>query len=90
MLAGILPRVYPQMLAVVREHQDAGRPGLHRDRCLQPAAELLAQALVMDGAIGDPLGDRGRRLHRPPRRAFAYGEGKATRLREFAAASGST
>ena len=25
-LAGILPRVYPQMLAVVRSHQDAGRP----------------------------------------------------------------
>ncbi len=25
-LAGILPRVYPQMLDVVRSHQDAGRP----------------------------------------------------------------
>ncbi len=26
MLAGILPAIYPQMLAEVHEHQDAGRP----------------------------------------------------------------
>ena len=29
-LAGILPRVYPQMLAEVHRHQDAGREDLHR------------------------------------------------------------
>ena len=51
-LAGILPRVYPQMLAVVREHQDAGRPCYIATAASQPAAEILAEALVMDGAIG--------------------------------------
>ena len=84
-LAGILPRVYPQMLAVVREHQDAGRPAYIATAASQPAAEILAQALVMDGAIGTKWevldGVYTGRLDG----AFAYGEGKAARLREFAA-----
>ena len=87
-LAGILPRVYPQMLEVVREHQDAGRPAYIATAASQPAAELLANALVMDGAIGTRWeiedGVYTGRLEGP----FAYGEGKATRLREFAAAQG--
>ncbi len=85
-LAGILPRVYPQMLGVVREHQDAGRPAFIATAASEPAAEILAQALVMDGAIGTRWeienGVYTGRLEGP----FAYGEGKATRLREFAAA----
>ena len=32
MLAGILPRIYPQMIEEVRGHQDSGRPDLHRQR----------------------------------------------------------
>jgi HAD superfamily hydrolase (TIGR01490 family) len=87
-LAGILPRVYPQMLEVVREHQDAGRPAYIATAASQPAAEILAEALVMDGAIGTRWetedGVYTGRLDGP----FAYGEGKATRLREFAAAEG--
>ena len=83
-LAGILPRVYPQMLAVVREHQDAGRPAYIATAASQPAAEILAEALVMDGAIGTEWeiddGAYTGRLDGP----FAYGEGKATKLREFA------
>src|SRR4029079_12341326 len=84
-LAGILPRVYPQMLEVVREHQDAGRPAFIATADSQPAAEILAQALAMDGAIGTQWeiedGVYTGRLDGP----FAYGEGKAQRLREFAA-----
>jgi HAD superfamily hydrolase (TIGR01490 family) len=87
-LAGILPRVYPQMLAVVREHQDAGRPAYIATAASQPAAEILAQALAMDGAIGTKWeisdGVYTGRLDG----AFAYGEGKASRLREFAARQG--
>jgi HAD superfamily hydrolase (TIGR01490 family) len=87
-LAGILPRVYPQMLEVVREHQDAGRPAYIATAASQPAAEILAQALVMDGAIGTRWeiedGVYTGRLDGP----FAYGEGKASRLREFAAGEG--
>jgi HAD superfamily hydrolase (TIGR01490 family) len=84
-LAGILPRVYPQMLAVVREHQDAGRPCYIATAASQPAAEILAEALVMEGAMGTCWeiddGVYTGRLDGP----FAYGEGKARRLREFAA-----
>jgi HAD superfamily hydrolase (TIGR01490 family) len=87
-LAGILPRVYPQMLEVVREHQDAGRPAYIATAASQPAAEILAQALVMDGALGTQWeiadGVYTGRLEGP----FAYGEGKARRLREFAAERG--
>ena len=84
-LAGILPRVYPQMLEVVREHQDAGRPAYIATAASQPAAEILAQALAMEGAIGTRWeiedGVYTGRLDGP----FAYGEGKAAALREFAA-----
>jgi HAD superfamily hydrolase (TIGR01490 family) len=87
-LAGILPRVYPQMLEVVREHQDAGRPAYIATAASHPAAEILAQALAMDGAIGTKWeiadGVYTGRLDGP----FAYGEGKANRLREFAAENG--
>jgi HAD superfamily hydrolase (TIGR01490 family) len=83
-LAGILPRVYPQMLTVVREHQDAGRPAFIATAASEPAAEILADALVMDGAMGTRWevedGVYTGRLDGP----FAYGEGKADRLRQFA------
>jgi len=87
-LAGILPRVYPQMLEVVREHQDAGRPAYIATAASQPAAEILAEALAMDGAIGTKWeiadGVYTGRLDGP----FAYGEGKVTALKEFAAGNG--
>jgi HAD superfamily hydrolase (TIGR01490 family) len=83
-LAGILPRIYPQMLAVVREHQDAGRPAFIATAASEPAAEILAEALVMDGAMGTRWeiedGVYTGSLDGP----FAYGEGKAERLRQFA------
>ncbi len=83
-LAGILPRVYPQMLDVVRSHQDAGRPCYIATAASQPAAEMLASALVMEGAIGTRWevedGIYTGRLDGP----FAYGEGKASALRQFA------
>jgi HAD superfamily hydrolase (TIGR01490 family) len=76
-LAGILPRVYPQMLAVVRSHQDAGRPCFIATAASEPAADILARALVMDGAFGTRWemddGIYTGRLDGP----FAYGEGKA-------------
>jgi HAD superfamily hydrolase (TIGR01490 family) len=87
-LAGILPRVYPQMLAVVRSHQDAGRPCFIATAASEPAADILARALVMDGAFGTRWemddGIYTGRLDGP----FAYGEGKAEALRRFAAEAG--
>ena len=84
-LAGILPRIYPQMLDVVRSHLDAGRPCFIATAASEPAADILARALVMDGAFGTRWemsdGVYTGRLDGP----FAYGEGKAEALRRFAA-----
>jgi HAD superfamily hydrolase (TIGR01490 family) len=83
-LAGILPRVYPQMLRVVREHQDAGRPCYIVTAASQEMVEVLAVVLAMDGAIGTRSEVRDGvytgRLAGP----FVYGEGKAKALRQFA------
>jgi HAD superfamily hydrolase (TIGR01490 family) len=83
-LAGILPRVYPQMIEVVREHQDAGRPCYIVSAASNEMVETLAGVLAMEGGIGTRSEIRDGvytgRLGGP----FAYGEGKARALREFA------
>ena len=67
-LAGVLPRVYPQMLEIAYEHQDAGRPIFIVTAASQEMAELMAHVLAFDGGIGARLGGRRRPLHRPRRR----------------------
>src|SRR5205807_7261422 len=44
-LAGVLPRLYPQMLAVAYEHQDAGRPVYICTAASQEMADLMAHVL---------------------------------------------
>jgi HAD superfamily hydrolase (TIGR01490 family) len=56
-LALILPRVYPQMLAVAHEHQDAGRRAYIVTAAAQELADILAQVLVLDGAIGSSISE---------------------------------
>src|SRR5260221_1789473 len=51
-LAGILPRLYPKMLQIAYEHQDAGRPVYIVTAAAQELAEVLAQVMAFDGAIG--------------------------------------
>jgi HAD superfamily hydrolase (TIGR01490 family) len=51
-LAGVLPRVYPQMLAVAYEHQDAGRRVFIVTAAAQELADTLARVLAFDGSIG--------------------------------------
>jgi HAD superfamily hydrolase (TIGR01490 family) len=51
-LAGILPRLYPQMLSVAHEHQDAGRRVYIVTAASHELAEMLARVLGFDGAIG--------------------------------------
>jgi HAD superfamily hydrolase (TIGR01490 family) len=86
-MAGVLPRVYPQMVSVVRDHQDAGRPCYIVTAASQPMSELLAGVLAMEGAIGTRYeivdGQYTGRLDGP----FVYGEGKANALRQFAQAN---
>jgi HAD superfamily hydrolase (TIGR01490 family) len=87
-LAGILPRIYPQMMRVVRDHQDAGLRCYIVTAAAQEMAGKLADVLAMDGAIGTRSevvdGVYTGRLAGP----FVYGEGKARAVHEFAVAEG--
>jgi HAD superfamily hydrolase (TIGR01490 family) len=56
-LAGILPRIYPQMLAVAHEHQDAGRRVYIVTAASREVAEILARVLALDGAIGSQFSE---------------------------------
>jgi HAD superfamily hydrolase (TIGR01490 family) len=85
-LAGVLPRIYPQMLDVIHEHQDAGRPTFIVSAAGNDGVQSLAQVLAMDGGIGTryELDSDGRytgRLDGP----FVYGKGKVKAMEGFAA-----
>jgi len=86
-LAGVLPRLYPQMLEVAHAHQDAGRPVYICTAASQEMAEMLAHVLSFDGALGarSEVVDG----HYTGRSAgpFTYREGKAAAMRELAAAA---
>jgi HAD superfamily hydrolase (TIGR01490 family) len=51
-LAGVLPRLYPQMLARAYEHQDGGGRVYIVTAASQEMADLLAHVLVFDGGLG--------------------------------------
>jgi HAD superfamily hydrolase (TIGR01490 family) len=87
-LAGILPLVYPQMLKVAYEHQDAGRPAYIVTAASQEIAETLARVLVMDGGIGMRSEVRDGVYTGRPAGPFTYREGKAAALRELAEREG--
>jgi HAD superfamily hydrolase (TIGR01490 family) len=85
-MAEILPRVYPQMLAEMHAHQDAGRPTFIVSAAGNDIVESLARVLGMDGGIGtryevDAAGNFTGRLDGP----FVYGPGKVEAMQAFAA-----
>ena len=88
MLAGILPRVYPQMLDVAWRHQDAGRPVYIVTAASQEVAELLAHVLVFDGGIGARSEVRDGVYTGRPEGPFTYREGKAEAIRQVAGEQG--
>jgi phosphoserine phosphatase len=51
-LAGVLPRLYPQMLEIAYDHQDAGRPVYIVTAAAQELAGMLAQVTAFDGGLG--------------------------------------
>jgi HAD superfamily hydrolase (TIGR01490 family) len=85
LLAGILPRIYPQMLEEVRTHQDAGRPTFIVSAAGDDIVRLLAGVLDMDGGIGTryELGPDGAYTGRMDG-GLTYGEGKVAPIRRFA------
>ena len=87
-LAGILPRVYPEMLKVAWEHQDAGRPIYIVTAASQELAEELARVLRFDGGIGVRSEVRNGVYPGRPDGPFTYREGKAEAIRALAATDG--
>ena len=87
-LAGVLPRLYPQMLAVAHRHQDAGRPVFICTAASQGTADLLAHVLGFDGAAGSRLEEVDGRYTGRFVGPFCYREGKPARMRELALAGG--
>jgi len=87
-LAGVLPRLYPQVLEIAYEHQDAGRPIFICTAASQEIAELMAIVLTFDGAVGSVAevvdGHYTGRAGGP----FTYREGKAEAIRELAEREG--
>ena len=84
-LAGILPRIYPQMLEEVHHHQDAGRATFIVSAAGNDMVVQLAQVLNMEGGIGTsyeigPDGAYTGALEGP----FVYGKGKVEAMRRFA------
>jgi HAD superfamily hydrolase (TIGR01490 family) len=85
LLAGVLPRIYPQMLDEVRAHQDAGRPTFIVSAAGNDLVEMLARVLGMEGGIGtryevDGDGLLTGRIVEP----FVYADGKVAAMRGFA------
>jgi HAD superfamily hydrolase (TIGR01490 family) len=88
-LAGVLPRLYPRMLQVAWDHQDAGRRVYICTAATQEMAQLLATVLGLDGGLGTELEtDADGVLTGTLTGPFNYGEGKPIRMRELAAAQG--
>ena len=88
-LAGILPRLYPQMLAVAYDHQDAGRRVYIVTAASLELSELLAQVLRFDGGIGSRYSEVVDGVHTGrPVGLFIYRSGKATAIAELAAREG--
>jgi HAD superfamily hydrolase (TIGR01490 family) len=87
-LAGVLPRLYPQMLEVAYAHQDAGRPVFICTAASQEMADMLAAVLGFDGALGARSEIVDGRYTGRAAGPFTYREGKAQAMRELAAREG--
>jgi HAD superfamily hydrolase (TIGR01490 family) len=88
-LAHILPRVYPQMLALAHEHQDHGRQVYIVTAASQELADILARVMAFDGAVGSGISEvvdgvyTGR-----PTGVFVYRSGKALAIEQLAQREG--
>jgi len=84
-LAGVLPRIYPQMLALAHQHQDAGRSVYIVTAASRELAEILARVLALDGAIGSQFSEvRDGVFTGRPTGLFIYGTEKALAIEQLA------
>jgi HAD superfamily hydrolase (TIGR01490 family) len=87
-LAGVLPRLYPQMLEVAHAHQDEGRRVYICTAASQEMAEMLAHVLSFDGAVGARSEIVDGRYTGRANGPFTYREGKAQAVRQLAETQG--
>ncbi|HEX3511318.1 MAG TPA: HAD-IB family hydrolase [Solirubrobacteraceae bacterium] len=87
-LAGVLPRLYPQMLERAYAHQDEGRPIYILTAASQEMADLLAHVLCFDGGVGSRSEIVEGRYTGKPAGPFNYREGKVLAMREVAGRDG--
>jgi phosphoserine phosphatase len=87
-LAGVLPRLYPQMLARAYAHQDAGVPVYILTAASQEMADLLAHVLAFDGGLGSRSEILDGRYTGRPAGPFNYRDGKVASMRELAERDG--
>ena len=83
-LAGVLPRLYPQMLQIAYDHQDAGRKVYIATASSQIVAEMLSDVLGFDGGIGSVPEIVDGKMTGRDSDVFPYREGKAQRITELA------
>src|SRR5437588_2425319 len=88
-LAGILPRIYPQMLALAHEHQDAGRRVYIVTAASNELAQMLARVLALDGAIGSEFSEAKDGVYTGrPTGLFIYRKDKALAIQQLAEREG--
>jgi HAD superfamily hydrolase (TIGR01490 family) len=87
-LAGVLPRVYPEVLRVAHEHQDAGREVFIVTAAPNEMAEMMAHVLAFEGGIGTRSEARKGVYTGNPGGPFTYREGKAVEIRRVAGERG--
>ncbi|MBJ7473107.1 MAG: HAD family hydrolase, partial [Solirubrobacteraceae bacterium] len=83
-LERVLPRIYPEVLDRAHEHQRRGEPVYLVTASSQEFADLLAEVLELDGAVGTRSEVVDGRYTGNPGGPFIYGEGKVEAMRELA------
>jgi HAD superfamily hydrolase (TIGR01490 family) len=87
-LAGVLPRLYPEMLDRAYAHQDDGVPVYILTAASQEMADLLARVLAFDGGLGSRSEIVDGRYTGRPAGPFNYREGKVLAMRDLAEREG--
>jgi HAD superfamily hydrolase (TIGR01490 family) len=87
-LAGVLPRLYPEMLDRAYAHQDEGMAIYILTAASQEMAEVLAHVLSFDGGVGTRSEIVDGHYTGRPAGPFNYREGKVSAMRELAARDG--
>ena len=88
-LAGVLPRIYPQVLGLAYRHQDEGRRVYIVTAASQELATMLAGVLAFDGAIGSQFSEAIDGVYTGRTTGpFVYGEEKARVIGQLAEREG--